>query len=100
AGITLPLVSALFSTYLPLSFAQVPIALFGLGAILIVHNPRGIVALHADQAASLLAQASRIPLPGRRPSARTGPQEVGATRTPDTPEPATGTAAHAAKVVR
>jgi branched-chain amino acid transport system permease protein len=56
-GVTFAVVPFVFSTYLPVSYAQVPIALFGLGAIMVARNPKGMVSLHAAQ---LEALSSRI----------------------------------------
>jgi branched-chain amino acid transport system permease protein len=63
AGVAFAVVPALFTTYLPLSYAQVPILLFGLGAVMVARNQRGIVALHAGQAEALV---SRFPWPRPR----------------------------------
>jgi branched-chain amino acid transport system permease protein len=63
AGVAFAVVPAVFTTYLPLSYAQVPVLLFGLGAVMVARNQRGIVALHAAQAEAL---ASRLPRPRPR----------------------------------
>jgi len=44
AGVAFSLFPALFSAYIPDSYAEVPTMLFGLGAILVAREPRGIVA--------------------------------------------------------
>ena len=44
AGVAFSLVPALFSAYVPDSYAEVPTMLFGLGAIMVAREPRGIVA--------------------------------------------------------
>ena len=49
AGITFVLLPGLVASYLPISWAQVPPALFGLGAILLARNPDGLVAMHIRQ---------------------------------------------------
>jgi branched-chain amino acid transport system permease protein len=54
AGLAFAVGPALFQTYLPLSLAQVPPAVFGLGAIMLVRNPDGVVAMHARQIRQLL----------------------------------------------
>jgi len=51
------LVPGLFESYLPLSWAQVPTILFGLGAVLVALNPEGAVTMHARQ---LQAAASAL----------------------------------------
>ena len=44
---------ALVLAYLPLSWAQVPVALFGLGAVLVTRNPNGTVDMVATRVESL-----------------------------------------------
>jgi branched-chain amino acid transport system permease protein len=44
AGVAFSLFPALFSAYIPDSYAEVPTMLFGLGAIIVAREPRGIVA--------------------------------------------------------
>jgi branched-chain amino acid transport system permease protein len=56
-GLSLTLVPGLFESYLPLSWAQVPTILFGLGAVLVALNPEGAVTMHARQ---LQAAASAL----------------------------------------
>jgi branched-chain amino acid transport system permease protein len=48
-GLSLAFIPAIFISYLSTSWAEVPTALFGLGAILAARNPQGIIALHAGQ---------------------------------------------------
>jgi branched-chain amino acid transport system permease protein len=55
AGLLYALSPALFQTYLPLSWAQVPAAAFGLGAIMLVRNPDGAVAMNVRQFRGLVA---------------------------------------------
>jgi branched-chain amino acid transport system permease protein len=74
AGIALGVVSAVFTTYLPVSMAEVPTVLFGLGAIMVVRNPDGILALHSRQAHQLYRYfrspgASRRLRPSTKPGA-------------------------------
>jgi branched-chain amino acid transport system permease protein len=40
---------AIFLSYLPSSWAQVPTALFGLGAVMVARNPQGALEVHARQ---------------------------------------------------
>lgn len=54
AGLSFMLVPALFSTYLPGSWLQVPSLLFGLGAVGLALNPEGVVAMYARQLQDLL----------------------------------------------
>ena len=49
AGIGFALIPTLFVNYLPASVAEVPTALFGLGAILVTRYPDGTVAMHGRQ---------------------------------------------------
>jgi branched-chain amino acid transport system permease protein len=43
AGVTFALFPTLFSVYLPETYAEIPTMLFGLGAIVVAREPRGIV---------------------------------------------------------
>ena len=52
AGIAFTVLPAVFTTYVPQTWAQVPTALFGLGAIFVARNPEGAVATHARQLAA------------------------------------------------
>ena len=56
AGITFTVLPALFTTYVPQTWAEVPIAVFGLGAIFIARNPDGVIAVHARQLSGLHAR--------------------------------------------
>jgi branched-chain amino acid transport system permease protein len=56
AGLSFAIIPAVFVNYLPVSVAQVPTALFGLGAILVVRNPDGTVVIHGQQLQRLLEQ--------------------------------------------
>jgi len=47
AGLSFMLLPAVFSTYLPTSWLQVPSLLFGLGAIGLAVHPEGVVAMYA-----------------------------------------------------
>lgn len=60
AGLTFGFIPALFITYLPSSVDQLPTVLFGLGAILVIRNPDGTVAMHARQLATLRARRRRV----------------------------------------
>jgi branched-chain amino acid transport system permease protein len=48
AGVAFSLFPALFSAYVPDTYAEVPVMLFGLGAIMVAREPRGIVAQTVD----------------------------------------------------
>jgi branched-chain amino acid transport system permease protein len=49
AGLSFGFLPAVFMTYLPVSWGQVPPILFGLGAVLVARNPEGVLAMHAKQ---------------------------------------------------
>ena len=53
AGLIFVIMPAIFQNYLPLSLAELPTALFGLGAIMLARNPDGVVAMHARQVRGL-----------------------------------------------
>ena len=55
AGLVFAIAPAIFLSYLPNSLGNVPTALFGLGAIMVVRNPDGVVAVHARQAKVLVS---------------------------------------------
>jgi branched-chain amino acid transport system permease protein len=61
AGIAYTFFPALVLAYLPLTWAQVPVALFGLGAVLVTRNPGGTV----DAVAGRAESAVRAVLIGR-----------------------------------
>ena len=61
AGLTFTVLPAIFTTYLPQTWAQVPIVLFGLGAIFIARNPDGAVVMHARQLGRLSARLGSRP---------------------------------------
>lgn len=66
AGLFFSFLPAVFSAYLPASLGEVPAALFGLGAVLVVHNPEGILAMRARQLEGMLTRRLRptgIPAP-------------------------------------
>jgi branched-chain amino acid transport system permease protein len=59
AGLSFAFIPALFATYLPTSWGEVPPALFGLGAVLVARNPEGTLAMHARQLEQLLSRRQR-----------------------------------------
>jgi branched-chain amino acid transport system permease protein len=59
AGLMFSFVPAIFAAYLPTSWGEVPPALFGIGAIMVVHNPEGTLAMHARQFKGFLAKRAR-----------------------------------------
>jgi branched-chain amino acid transport system permease protein len=64
AGLVYAIAPALFQTYLPLSLAQIPAAAFGLGAIMLVRNPDGAVAMNVRQIRALFTKrVSRVETP-------------------------------------
>jgi branched-chain amino acid transport system permease protein len=74
AGLSFSLMPALFAAYLPTSWGEVPAALFGIGAVLVVHNPEGTLAMHARQLESALM--------GRRHEKRAGSATLAADAVP------------------
>ncbi len=58
AGLTFALLPAVFSTYLPTAISALPTAMFGIGAIMVVHNPDGALAMNARQLQSVVARAA------------------------------------------
>jgi branched-chain amino acid transport system permease protein len=77
AGIAFTLLPAVFQTYLPASWGNVPTLLFGLGAVLVALNPDGQVAVNARQLQALIARLAE-----RRRRAGTEPPDP---RGPDAP---------------
>jgi branched-chain amino acid transport system permease protein len=49
AGLSFAIIPAVFVNFLPVSLAQVPILMFGLGAILVARNPDGALAMQGRQ---------------------------------------------------
>jgi branched-chain amino acid transport system permease protein len=70
AGIAFTLLPAVFQTYLPTSWGNVPTLLFGLGAVLVAMNPDGQVAVNARQLQALIARLAE-----RRRAAGTEPPD-------------------------
>jgi branched-chain amino acid transport system permease protein len=70
AGIAFTLLPAVFQTYLPTSWGNVPTLLFGLGAVLVAMNPDGQVAVNARQLQGLIARLAE-----RRRAAGTEPPD-------------------------
>jgi branched-chain amino acid transport system permease protein len=54
AGLVFVFAPAIFTTYLPTSLANLPAALFGVGAIMVARDPDGVVASYARQLERLL----------------------------------------------
>jgi branched-chain amino acid transport system permease protein len=74
AGIAFTLLPAVFQTYLPASWGNVPTLLFGLGAVLVAMNPDGQVAVNARQLQALIARlAERRRKAGTEPPGPLGP---------------------------
>lgn len=59
AGLAFAMLPSVFQTYLPTSWAEVPVIMFGFGAIMLARNPDGIVAMHARQLSDLTAWLQR-----------------------------------------
>lgn len=76
AGLSFHLLPGVFQTYLPTGWADVPVLLFGLGAIMVAKDPDGILAMHGRQLRSLLDRAARRPAahapPGKPATATAG----------------------------
>lgn len=49
AGLAFALMPSIFQMYLPTSWAEIPVILFGFGAIMLARNPDGIIAMHSRQ---------------------------------------------------
>ncbi|MFI6247375.1 ABC transporter permease [Streptomyces sp. NPDC051016] len=49
AGVAFAVLPSVFQTYLPTRWAEIPVILFGLGAVMLARNPEGIIAMHARQ---------------------------------------------------
>jgi branched-chain amino acid transport system permease protein len=59
AGLCLSMIPALFLAYLPTSWAEVPTALFGLGAIFVARNPDGIFETQGRRLEELMSRLRR-----------------------------------------
>ncbi|MFC4499431.1 MULTISPECIES: ABC transporter permease [Streptomyces] len=49
AGVAFAVLPSVFQTYLPTRWAEVPVILFGFGAVMLARNPEGVIAMHARQ---------------------------------------------------
>ena len=74
AGLAFSLLPGVFSTYLPQDLAEIPVILFGLGAVMLAKNPDGVIAMHGRQLHDHLARRAQ-----RRhgPPGDDGPDSVG-----------------------
>ncbi|TDC91596.1 ABC transporter permease [Actinomadura sp. 7K507] len=61
ASLSFHLLPGVFHTYLPISWAEVPVLLFGFGAIMVAKDPDGILAMHARQLRGVLDRRARGP---------------------------------------
>lgn len=52
-GLALAVIPAVFVNYLPVSVAQIPTGLFGIGAMILVRNPEGVLSMNKRHAASI-----------------------------------------------
>nr|WP_228538034.1 ABC transporter permease [Nocardia sp. XZ_19_231] len=69
AGIAFAVLPNVFQTYLPAELAEVPVIMFGFGAIMLARNPDGIVAMHARQLRDFQGWLDRRrPAPADRPT--------------------------------
>jgi ABC-type branched-subunit amino acid transport system ATPase component/ABC-type branched-subunit amino acid transport system permease subunit len=57
AGLTFSLLPAVFTRYLPTGISPLPTAMFGIGAIMVVHNPDGALAMNARQLQGVISRA-------------------------------------------
>jgi branched-chain amino acid transport system permease protein len=74
AGLTFTILPAVTQTYLSGQWAQLPSIGFGIGAILLVGNPDGVVAMHARQLRGLMERlVHRVPT---APATKAEPSEV------------------------
>jgi branched-chain amino acid transport system permease protein len=56
AGLSLTIMPAIFQTYLPSKYGEIPQILFGLGAIAVARNPDGVLAMQARQFNGLVSR--------------------------------------------
>lgn len=59
AGLSFSFIPAVFASYLPTSWGEVPPALFGIGAVLVARNPEGTLAMHSRQLQQLFSRRGR-----------------------------------------
>jgi len=64
AGLSFALLPAVFQTYVPARWDEVPAVLFGLGAVMVARNPEGAVMQNARQLRVLLARRRTVPSAG------------------------------------
>jgi branched-chain amino acid transport system permease protein len=69
AGLSFTLLPGIFQTYLPTTWGNVPILLFGLGAVAVAANPDGQVAMNVRMAQGLVLKMMK----GRTGGKRAGP---------------------------
>ncbi|KPI18903.1 ABC-type transporter, integral membrane subunit [Actinobacteria bacterium OK074] len=69
AGVAFAVLPSVFQTYLPTRWAEVPVILFGFGAVMLARNPEGLIAMHARQLRDLSRwrQSRRAAAVGDRP---------------------------------
>lgn len=79
SGMTFALLPGIFATYVPARWGEVPIVLFGLGAIGVARHPEGVVAQTGRQVRQLIAFRPRSVDPGS-PSVPPAPLKAQATR--------------------
>jgi hypothetical protein len=66
-GLSFTIVPVIFENYLPHALSQVPVAMFGLIAVLVARNPHGMGELHVRQFRWIYAQLQRFNKPEREP---------------------------------
>ncbi|HTR71223.1 MAG TPA: ABC transporter permease [Mycobacteriales bacterium] len=71
AGVSFSLLPAIFATYVPTRWAEVPAILFGLGAISVARHPEGLVAFYGRTVTTFIGNL----VGGRRPAVPSKPRE-------------------------
>lgn len=84
AGLLFYLMPGVFATYLPTSLAEVPVIMFGLGAVAVARNPEGAILQTRDEILHLVSRIrpSPGPVPFGGPDETMGAEEDSATDTP------------------
>jgi branched-chain amino acid transport system permease protein len=72
AGVAFAVLPSVFQTYLPTRWAEVPVIMFGFGAVMLARNPEGIIAMHARQLRDLGRWQERRRVPAEQPSTPQG----------------------------
>jgi branched-chain amino acid transport system permease protein len=91
-GLSFALLPAIFETYVPLRWAEVPAILFGLGAISVARHPEGLIANNGRKARSLISGLFSAKQPSGLSAAMAGGSGIVLTdgAPPDLTEPDSG----------